>query len=98
MVIARRRKKVTETFQYVATPVHVLTWRHKPLYTLNLTQTKKIITNLSPEFLTLIIIYKLVGLGLGLGILDSPSNLTQRGVSVTFFAPPSNYLRASNML
>ena len=29
------------------------TWRHKPLYTITLTQTQKIIPNVGPEFLTL---------------------------------------------
>ena len=55
MEVAKNRYHTTETFQYVATPVHVLTWRHKPLYTLTLTQTQKIIPNVGPEFLTLIL-------------------------------------------
>ena len=53
--------------------------RHAPYeyeqksYTLTLTQTQKIIPNVGAKFL-----------GLRLGIFDSPFNLTQRAVSVTF--------------
>ena len=52
--VAKHRTRTTETFQYVATPVNVLTRRHKQLYTLTLTQTKIKIANLGPEFLNLI--------------------------------------------
>ena len=41
MEVAKHHNETTETFQYVGTPVHVLTCRHKPLYTLTLTQTQK---------------------------------------------------------
>ena len=56
MEVAKHPTSTTETFQYVATPVHVITWRHKPLHTLTLTQTQtqKKIRIVGPEFLTLI--------------------------------------------
>ena len=41
-------------FQYVAMYIYIPSRRHKPLYTLTLTQTRKIIPNVGPEFLTLI--------------------------------------------
>ena len=84
LAIARHRRFTTETFEYVHTPVDVLTWSHKPLYTLNITQNQKIITNVGPEFLTLIFIFRTAAKEVYSRVSNCrfPLNLTQWAVSV----------------